>query len=704
MAHSHGNEGGEHQHTNRLAAETSPYLLQHAHNPVDWYPWGSEALARSRQEERPIFLSIGYSACHWCHVMERESFEDQETADLMNGWFVNIKVDREERPDIDSIYMEAVQALTGRGGWPLSVFLTPDGVPFFGGTYFPPQEGRSGPSFRRVLESVHDAWTDRREEVVESAEQIRGQLGRRLAGQPGERQLDSAFLDRCAEGMVEGYDATHGGFGQAPKFPQPMNLDFLLRTWRRTGNAQTLRMVERTLERMARGGIYDQLGGGFHRYSTDARWLVPHFEKMLYDNAQLARLYLEAWQATQQPLYRRIAEETLDYVQFQMTSPEGGFYSAQDADSEGEEGKYYVWTLEEVQAALDLADARIVALYYDVTIGGNFEGTNILHCPRDLDVVAAMARVPEEEVLAAVERSRPQLLSARSKRIPPGLDDKVLVSWNGMMLRAFADAAAALGRSDYLQTAVRNAEFVLDHVLQDGRLRHTYKGGAAHVNGYLEDYANYADGLLALYEATFDLRWFEAAHALVGEMTQHFKDDDGAGFYDTSDDHEELLRRPKDVMDNAVPSGNSVAADVLLRLAALAQQPALEEIALGWLNAMAAVTEQYPSAFGRLLCAFDFSLGTPKEVAIAGSPASAATLALVQEVRRHYLPNHVLAAADPEDLRAAARVPLLAGRPAINGSPTAYVCEHFVCLAPTSDTAVLAEQLERAPEDVWTSV
>ncbi|MGI8916755.1 MAG: thioredoxin domain-containing protein [Chloroflexota bacterium] len=703
MADGHGTDG-EQQYTNRLAGQTSPYLLQHAHNPVEWYPWGAEALERARKEDLPIFLSIGYSACHWCHVMERESFEDADIAEIMNRQFVSIKVDREERPDLDSIYMEAVQALTGRGGWPLSVFLTPDGVPFFGGTYYPPQEGRGMPSFRRVLESVNDAWTTRREEIVQSAEQIRGQLGRRLAGQPTERQLDTGFLDRCAEGMAEGYDAVNGGFGQAPKFPQPMNLEFLLRTWKRKDEAKPLAMVERTLERMARGGIYDQLGGGFHRYSTDAKWLAPHFEKMLYDNAQLARLYLNAWQATQKPLYRRIAEETLDYVQSRMTSPEGGFYSAEDADSEGEEGKYYVWSLDNVQSLLDPADARIVALYYDVTAGGNFEGANILHCPRDLDVVAAMARISEEDVVAAVARARPVLLAAREQRVPPGLDTKVLVSWNGMMLRAFAEAAAVLDRADYRQTAVRNAEFVLDHMLVKARLLHSYNNGQAHLNGYLEDYVNYADGLLALYETTFDLRWFEAARALVGEMVEHFIDDDGAGFFDTSDDHEELVRRPKDVTDNAVPSGNSVAADVLLRLAAFTQQPNFEESANRWLNAMADVVQQYPTNFGRLLCAADFALGTPKEVAIIGPLAHPATDTLLQEVYGRYLPNRVLAVADPDDPRSSARIALLAERPMIDGAPTAYVCEHFVCLAPSGDPATLAEQLTRAPEEVWTTV
>jgi uncharacterized protein len=704
MAETQEIAGDNRRHTNRLAGQTSPYLLQHAHNPVDWYPWGSEALERARQEDRPIFLSIGYSACHWCHVMERESFEDERIAALMNSQFVNIKVDREERPDLDSIYMEAVQALTGQGGWPLSVFLTPDGVPFFGGTYFPPQEGRGMPSFQRVLESVHDAWSNRREEIVQSAEQIREQLGRRLAGQATERQLDSGYLDRCAEGMAEGYDAVNGGFGQAPKFPQPMNLEFLLRTWKRQDDAKVLAMVERTLDHMARGGIYDQIGGGFHRYATDARWLVPHFEKMLYDNAQLARLYLNAWQATQVPLYRRVAEETLDYVQTRMTAPEGGFYSAEDADSEGEEGKYYLWTLDELQQELDPADARIVALYYGVTAGGNFEGANILHCPRDLDVVAAMARVPEEEVLAAVERARPFLLTRRGQRVAPALDTKVLVSWNGRMLRAFAEAAAVLGRADYLQTAIRNAEFVLSTMMVKGRLLHAYNGGRAHLNGYLEDYANYADGLLALYEATQDLQWFEAARALAGEMIAHFADDEGAGFYDTSDDHEALVRRPKDVMDNAIPSGNSVATDVLLRLATLTQQPELEERAASWLNALADVAQQHPGAFGRLLCAMDFALGTPKEIAIVGPLASPATQALRQVVFGQYLPNHVLAVAEPDDPRAAARIALLADRPMLAGAPTAYVCEHFVCLAPTNDPAVLAQQLSRPPEEVWTAV
>mgnify|MGYP002400742357 CR=1 FL=1 len=692
------------QHSNRLAGETSPYLLQHAHNPVDWYPWGAEALARSRQENRPIFLSIGYSACHWCHVMERESFEDPDTAALMNEHFVNVKVDREERPDIDSIYMEAVQSMTGRGGWPMSVFLTPEGVPFYGGSYFPPTARMGMPSFQQVLTSVADAWSTRHDELVQSADQIRAQLGRRMGGQPNDRPLDVYLPDRAAEGMAEGYDQAHGGFGAAPKFPQPMNLDFLLRTWKRKGDQKVLAMVERTLEKMARGGMYDQIGGGFHRYSTDARWLVPHFEKMLYDNAQLARLYLESWQATGKPLYRRIAEETLDYVQREMTDPQGGFYSAQDADSEGEEGKFYVWTPEELRDAVGPDDARILATYFDVTAGGNFEGQNILHRSRDLDVVAAMLRIPEEEVVAAVERARPQLLAARERRIHPSRDDKVLVSWNGMMLRAFAQAAAALGRPDYLLSARRNAEFVLEQMLQDGRLLHSYRGGRAHLNGYLEDYANYADGLLALYEATFELRWFAAAETLVGEILAHFQDDDGSGFFDTSDDHEALVRRPKDLMDNAIPSGNSVTVDVLQRLAALTQRPELEERALRWLSAMADVVQQYPSAFGRLLCAFDFALSTPKEIAIIGPIGDAATAALLGEVSRHYLPNHVLALAAPDDGDTAEKVPLLAGRTLVDGRPAAYVCEHFVCLSPVTDPAALAEQLTRAAEETWTSV
>src|SRR5215204_6548020 len=552
---------------NRLAQETSPYLLQHKDNPVDWYPWGEEALERAREEDKPILLSVGYSACHWCHVMERESFEDEETARMMNEHFVNIKVDREERPDIDSIYMSAVQALTRHGGWPMTVFLTPDGAPFYGGTYFPPVPGRGMPSFQQLLLSLADAYENRRGEVLRSAESVREYLRATTGTALPKSAVGTELLDNAATSLMGELDRRFGGFGGAPKFPQAMNLEVLLRHHHRTGDGDALSGVELTLRAMANGGIYDQLGGGFARYSVDQYWLVPHFEKMLYDNALLSRLYLEAYQATRDPFYARIAEETLDYVLRDMTSPEGGFYSAEDADSEGEEGKFYVWTPGEMESALGPDDAKLAARYWDVTERGNFEGKNIINVPRPPEAVAREFGISTEVLWDRIVGIRAKLLAKRDERIRPGLDDKVLSAWNGLMLRALALAARVTGRDDYREAAEKNASFLLERLKVDGRLRRSYKDGRARLNGYLEDYACVADGLVALYEATFEARWLREAAALADAMNGLFWDEERGAFYDTPADHERLVTRPRDVYDNASPSGTSVAAEVLLKLA-----------------------------------------------------------------------------------------------------------------------------------------
>ncbi len=666
---------------NRLAKETSPYLLQHAHNPVDWYPWGPEALDRARREDKPILLSIGYSACHWCHVMERESFEDEETAQLMNEHFVNIKVDREERPDLDAIYMAAVQSMTGRGGWPMTVFLTPETLPFFGGTYFPPVDHPRMASFRRVLTAVSSAYRERRDDIEKNARQMRVLLqqhagGGALGGPQGAATLlQPGILDSAFRVIAEAYDPAFGGFGGAPKFPQPMNLEFLLRTHHRTRHPQALQMLEHTLTCMAWGGIYDQLGGGFHRYSVDARWLVPHFEKMLYDNAQLARLYLHAYQVTGSALYRRVTEETLDYVLREMTNAAGGFYSTQDADSEGEEGKFYVWSAEEWRDVLGAEDAGILGHYYGVTWPGNFEGVNVLSV------------VDPEHPPPTLDAARRRLLEVRSQRVWPGLDDKVITAWNGMMLKAFAEAGAVLEREDYLEAARRNAGFVLGEMYQDGRLRRTWRDGQAKINGYLEDYANYADGLLALYEATFDLRWFQEARALAGVMCDQFYDPAG-GFFDTSADHEELVNRPRDFMDNATPAGNSVAVDVLLRLARLTGVQEYEEKAAGTMRLLAVFMEQHPTAFGHMLQALDFYLQPGHEIALVGEPADD----LLRVIRRPYLPHKVVALKRPGD-SSEERIAVLEDREQIDGLPTAYVCQNFACQLPVTEPEALARQL-----------
>jgi uncharacterized protein len=661
--------------TNRLAEETSPYLLQHRENPVDWHPWGEEALERARGEDRPILLSVGYSACHWCHVMERESFEDSETAAFMNENFVNVKVDREERPDVDALYMEATQAMTGHGGWPMTVFLDPDGVPFYAGTYFPPEPRHGMPSFRQVMEAVVEAFRDRRDEIRERAPQVRSQLGAIAEVEPSQQPLRSEALEQAVEGLRQSADQVNGGFGGAPKFPPASALEFLLTR----GENE---VPERTLDAMASGGIYDQIGGGFARYSVDPVWLVPHFEKMLYDNALLARTYLHGWQLLGHEHYRRVCTETLDWALREMRGPEGGFYSALDADSEGEEGRFYVWDLEEIRDVLGDERADDVIAYYGVSGQGNFEGRNILHLPGGPDA-------PEPEGLA---EARQKLYEARSHRVRPGLDDKRLASWNALMVAALAEAGPAVGRPDYIGAAGSCAAFVLDQMRDpEGRLLRTFKDGRAHLNAYLEDHAYLLEALLVLYESSFETRWFDAARETADTMIERFGDDRRGGFFSTSNDHEELIARRKDLGDHPIPSGNSAAALGLLRLAALTGERRYEEWAEGVLRLMLPAAVRHPEAFGHLLQALDFHLEPTKEVALV-APAGVGIEVLGDlglAVRSRFHPRLVLAG----DVEGAESPELMRDRTAVDGKPAAYVCERFVCQAPVTDANALAAQI-----------
>lgn len=674
-------------HTNRLATETSPYLLQHAHNPVDWYPWGEEALERARAEDRPIFLSIGYSACHWCHVMERESFEDEQTAALMNANFVNVKVDREERPDLDSIYMEAVQAMTGSGGWPMSVFLTPAGKPFYGGTYFPPQPRYGIPSFPQLLLAVADAYTNRRGDLEEQAQRLTDAIGRTgslsaSGGEPGEE-----ILTEAAAKLLQYFDEQYGGFGDQPKFPQPMTLEFAMSQHRRGGEAEALHVAEHTLRQMAAGGIYDHLGGGFHRYSVDRVWLVPHFEKMLYDNAQLLRAYLHAWQINGRREHRQVVEETVDYVLREMTAPEGGFYSAQDADSEGEEGKFFVWTAAEIEAVLGKEEADLLGRAYGVTPAGNFEGNTILNLKQTAGEIARQTGAAEEAVAERLAAARQKLFLAREKRVKPERDDKVLTEWNGLMIHALAEVGVVLGRADALEAAIKAADFVLAEMSQEnGFLFRSFKDGRARFNAYLEDYAAFARGLVALYEATFSLRWLAEAARLTKIMLAQFGDEARGGFYQTGVAHEELVVRRKDFIDNAIPSGNSMAAELLLRLAKLTGNDAYRSEAARVFRIMAAAMAQQPTGFGRMLTALDDLLSPSQEVAVVGSLTDARTQRLLEEVRRHYLPHTVLALKEPEDENP---LPLMEGRTLVDGQPAAYVCENYACKLPVTSVEAL---------------
>ena len=677
---------------NRLINETSPYLLQHANNPVDWYPWGEEALQRAKDEDKPILLSIGYSACHWCHVMERESFENETIANLMNEHFVSIKVDREERPDLDAIYMEAVQMLTGSGGWPMTVFLNPDCQPFYGGTYFPPVDSHNMPGFPRLLLSISQAYKDQRGAITDTTKQLAEQMGRSGQLLSGNNPLTVDTLHQAYSNLASSFDYQNGGIGTAPKFPQPMTLELLLRYYHHGYSERALEMVNLTLENMAYGGIYDQIGGGFHRYSTDAYWLVPHFEKMLYDNALLARLYLHAYQATGRPLYRRITEETLDYVLREMTGPDGGFYSAQDADSEGEEGKFFVWTPEEFQSALGEENGDLIGGYFGLTDAGNFEGKTILNMPQNADSFADEQGLSLPQLEDMVSQAKKTLLDLREERIHPFLDDKVLASWNGLMLRSFAEAAVALGRADYLAAAVNNAKFLLDTMKPQGRLLRTYREGQAKLLAYLEDYAFVADGLLALYEATFEPRWITEAVSLADSMIELFWDEAAGYFYDTGSDHESLVIRPRDVFDNAQPCGGSVASDLLLRLAVITGNQEYAIMGAKPIRALSELMSKAPGGTGHWLAALDFYVSIPKEIAIVGPRAAPATQGLLDTIFTRFLPNKVVVGSPMGD--GGTELPLLQSRGMIDGKPTAYVCQNYACQLPVTEQGALAEQLE----------
>jgi len=677
----------ERRATNRLAGETSPYLLQHAHNPVDWYPWGAEALERARAEDRPIFLSIGYAACHWCHVMERESFEDPETAAQLNAQFVPIKVDREERPDLDDVYMAAVQAMTGSGGWPMSVFLTPDLRPFFGGTYFPPDDRHGMPSFRRVLSAVADAYRTRRDDVEQQARMLGDHLRAQLASPAGEADPERRQLESAVARLRAAFDRVHGGFGGAPKFPPPMVLEFLLRAWRRSGEAETLEMVTRTLDAMADGGINDQLGGGFARYSTDARWLVPHFEKMLYDNALLAHCYLEAFRATGRDRYAVVARETLDFMLRALHTADGGFATALDADTEGEEGRFYAWTSDEFSsvlrgAGLDDDESRLLADYWGVTPEGNWEdGRSVLH------------RAGPEAPAELVERARHALAAARARRAAPARDDKQLAAWNGLALRALAMAALVLGEDRYLVAARGLTAFVRRDLLRDGdRLWRTARDGRAHTPGFCEDYVTLADGLLVAHAASGDGDLLLLARRLVERAVTDFWDDETGTFRDTSDEHDRTVAQPRSLLDGATPSANAVGADVLLRLGLLTGDETLSRRAGRILRAVAPVLDRQPSAFGRMLCAAGRFLGEPIDVVVAGGdPGDPGAAALRHAAARPYAPDLLIAAVSPGDEHAA--WPLFVGKEPMEGVATAFVCRGYACDAPSGDPALVERQV-----------
>jgi uncharacterized protein YyaL (SSP411 family) len=675
--------------SNRLLAESSPYLKQHAENPVDWYPWGPEALTEAGRRDVPILLSVGYSSCHWCHVMERESFEDAAVAALMNELFVNIKVDREERPDIDQVYMKAVQAMTGGGGWPMTVFLTPETIPYYGGTYFPPEPRHGMPSFSQVLRAAADAYRSRRERVVESGTRLIEAL-ERAGSRTGEARADVALLDGAYRALSSQYDAVHGGFGRAPKFPQPVTLELLLRHHLRTGDRSALDMVVHTLRRMAAGGLRDHLGGGFHRYSVDARWLVPHFEKMLYDNALLASAYLAAYQVTGHEDLREVLEQTLDYLVADMRLPVGGFASARDADSEGEEGLFYVWTPEELEGLLSPEDARLFARLYDVTPEGNFEGHSILHLPHEPEAVARAEGVPIDELRARMQSARAKLLDARAGREPPFRDDKVIVAWNGLAIRAFAEAGAALGRPDYVDVARESAEFLWSALRADGRLLHVYMDGRAKIEGFLDDHASLGNALLSLHGATLDARWLDATRWLCEEILGRFWDEGEGAAFDTPSDAVPLVMRPRDTMDNATPSGASLAAELLARAGHALDVERYRTVAARIIDYDTEALQRYGPAFGRMLSVLDRTLADPVEVALVGREGDAGTLALVGAAHRRFHRNLTIVGRIGD---AAPAIPLLEGRDLVLGSAAAYVCRRYACQLPLTEAEAVAAEI-----------
>ncbi|HET6676506.1 MAG TPA: aldo/keto reductase [Nitrospiraceae bacterium] len=680
---------------NRLIHETSPYLLQHAYNPVQWYPWGKEALARSRELDRPILLSIGYSSCHWCHVMERESFESERIAQLMNDHFVCIKVDREERPDLDEIYMQATLAMNGgQGGWPMTVFLTPEQEPIFAGTYFPPEDKYGRPGFPTVLKKISEFWRKDRDGLLKQAAHVTSRLKEGLRT-PSPTSVGEAELQTAVSQYAEDFDARYGGFGGAPKFPPATGLSLLLRCFDRTKDPHTLTMVRKTLDAMAAGGMYDQLGGGFARYSTDERWLVPHFEKMLYDNALLARIYVEAYQVTQDPEYRRVASETLDYILREMTSADGGFYSATDADSEGVEGKFFVWTPEQIHAALpNQEDTARFCAFYDVTAAGNWEHTNVLNRPKSYAEVARDLGISEETLRESIARSRPRLYAARAARVPPGLDDKVITAWNGMMISAMAEAGRAFGEPRYAAAARRAADFILGTLTRpDDGLFRTYREGKAHLDAYLEDYAYLAEALIDVYEGGAEERYLTEAARLAERMILDFGDEQQGGFYTTARRHENLIIRSREGPDGATPSGNAVAASALARLAAHLDRQEWKTQATAAVRAYGKQMARYPRAFAKSLAVVDFLTRGPVEVALIGAPNDPGFRALAEAVGSQYLPNRIIASVDPRNT--ATNHPLLRGKSLVDDKAALYVCRNFTCQQPVTD-AVLAREALRS--------
>jgi uncharacterized protein len=671
----------EHKHTNHLVHETSPYLLQHAHNPVDWYPWGDEAFQKAKSENRPILLSIGYSACHWCHVMERESFEDEEIAALMNELFVNIKVDREERPDLDEIYMNAVQMLTGRGGWPMTVFLTPEGKPFYGGTYFPPEDRYGVPGFPKILQGVANAYREKPQDVERSVEQILTALQRMSLSTESQQPFSPEIIAQSAEQLAQAYDPDHGGLGKAPKFPNVGVYELFLRHYHHSKANRFLDMVTHTLTKMARGGIYDHLGGGFHRYSVDEKWLVPHFEKMLYDNAQLVRIYAQAYCVTGEPLFKQVVDETMTYLTREMLHTEGGFYSTQDADSEGAEGKFFAWTEAEITPILGEEASEIFCRIYDVSEAGNFEEKNILHPILTLEQASKFFRRDPKAIESLVSDAKVKLFQEREKRIKPFRDEKILTSWNGLMLSGLAEAIKISRHPAYLESANRTVDFIFTKMFRDGRLLHTYKDGTGKILGYLDDHAFLAAGLLDLFEATLNRAHLDRALKLAEIMLDEFWDQAAAGFFYTGRSHERLIARSKPIFDGSIPSGNSVATQVLLRLYHYTGKEdylkRAERILRAYCNAM----ENQPFGFAHMLAALDFYLEKPKEVVLVGDKKDPETAELLAKIHSLYVPNMTLQLANPEDSLEKISS-LLAGKKQLEGQPTVYVCHNFTCSRP----------------------
>ena len=676
----------KHKHSNRLINETSPYLLQHADNPVDWYPWGPEAFEKAKKEDKPIFLSIGYSTCHWCHVMEHESFENERTAKIMNEHFISIKVDREQRPDIDAIYMNAVQIMTGSGGWPLSVFLTHDGKPFYGGTYFPPTESYGRPGFGQLLLSISEMWKNDRKKLLGSADKLTDAMKSALASD-GKEKITPLVLDKAFDIFQQRFDSFNGGFGVAPKFPQPSNLSMLLVYYQRSKKLEALNMVEQTLEAMANGGIYDQLGGGFHRYATDTKWLVPHFEKMLYDQALISKAYLQAYQITKKQQYAKITQQIFDYVLTQMTDTKGGFYSAEDADSEGEEGIFYIWTPKQIESILDKEQAEIFKAHYGVTKYGNFEhNTTILHIAMPIEKLQKKFKKDHDTILNILQDARSKLFKHRQKRIRPHLDDKVITAWNGLMISSLAYGGTILQQPKYIDAAEKAADFIMNNLYKDGRLIRYYRDGQAVTPAFLDDYAFMTLALLDLYEATFDAKWLATAKELSSQMIDLFADNKHGGFFLTGKDSEKLIARTKPDYDGAVPSGNSIAALALLKMGRLTMDTSFTESAAKAIEAVSKQLQKAPTYSAAMLIALNFWFGPTQEIVIAGNAQDSQTQKMIKTVRDKFLPNAVVLlheqgkAGEPIEKIS----PFVKNQITLKGKATAYVCENYVCNQPVN--------------------